>query len=392
MEASSPLKGGGKNWNIFDSYLVDNFEYKIQINEDGGIPNLRRAKKLFIGIYEDGNTLEFKAKKGSDPSLLAIPLRDILAADSVIIQTRHMMKEKDNLVVQIDLLGSDKPVSAASPGDTQTEKITIRFNMDKERISTLLKQINQFKDEKVNPSIVRSIALAKDPKLCIQCAKKKYELKFSRDYNLCLDCFTNNYGRIIFQALQAEYYGGHKVYLGGGYSGDFQNGRLILTEHYLIFARGDKKNPSKRWEIIIPLDSVIVERWGIEEISRVGFSGGAGELGIGSGMIYGSGRAHHILVPYVDENGIPQAPRFGLSSYQGEAIRKLASELYLRVVNEKRESIQFSSNADNNTKQPPNQKPITQDINDPLKVLKIRFAKGEITKEQYEDMRKVLES
>ena len=64
MEASSPLNGGGKNWNLFDSYLVDNFEYKIQINEDGGIPNLRRAKKLFIGIYEDGNTLEFKAKKG----------------------------------------------------------------------------------------------------------------------------------------------------------------------------------------------------------------------------------------------------------------------------------------------------------------------------------------
>jgi uncharacterized membrane protein len=31
------------------------------------------------------------------------------------------------------------------------------------------------------------------------------------------------------------------------------------------------------------------------------------------------------------------------------------------------------------------------DIDDPLKVLKIRFAEGEITKEQYEDMRKVLE-
>jgi hypothetical protein len=37
-------------------------------------------------------------------------------------------------------------------------------------------------------------------------------------------------------------------------------------------------------------------------------------------------------------------------------------------------------------------KPISSpDIGDPLKVLKIRFAEGEITKEQYEDMRKVLE-
>jgi hypothetical protein len=155
---------------------------------------------------------------------------------------------------------------------------------------------------------------------------------------------------------------------------------LILTEHYLIFARGDKK-PSKRWEIIIPLDSVIVERWGIEEISRDGFSSGAGDIGVGSGMIYGSGRAHHILVPYVDENGIPQAPRFGLSSYMGEAIRKLASELYLRVVSEKNESIKFSSNTDNNIKQPSNKKPISsQENDDPLRVLKIRFAKGEITK------------
>jgi hypothetical protein len=128
------------------------------------------------------------------------------------------------------------------------------------------------------------------------------------------------------------------------------------------------------------------------EISRDGYSSGAGDIGIGSGMIYGSGRAHHILVPYVDENGIPQAPRFGLSSYLGEAIRKLASELYLRVVNEKRESNKFSSIADNNIKQPSNQKPTSSpDIDDPLRVLKMRFAKGEITKEQYEDMRKMLE-
>jgi hypothetical protein len=131
-----------------------------------------------------------------------------------------------------------------------------------------------------------------------------------------------------------------------------------------------------------------VERWGIEEISRDGFSGGAGDIGIGSGMIYGSGRAHHILVPYVDENGIPQTPRFGLSSYKGVAIRKLAAELYQQVVNEKRESAKFLSKADNNTKG------LTSSPNsdDPLKILKIRFARGEITKEQYEEMQKMLES
>jgi hypothetical protein len=67
--------------------------------------------------------------------------------------------------------------------DTQADKISIRLNMDEGRISTLLDQINQFKDEKVNPSTARSIALARDSKLCIQCAKKKYELKFRTSKN-----------------------------------------------------------------------------------------------------------------------------------------------------------------------------------------------------------------
>ncbi|MGA7370590.1 MAG: SHOCT domain-containing protein [Nitrososphaeraceae archaeon] len=34
-----------------------------------------------------------------------------------------------------------------------------------------------------------------------------------------------------------------------------------------------------------------------------------------------------------------------------------------------------------------------QNVNsDPLKILKLRFAKGEITREEYEEMRKMLES
>ena len=50
------------------------------------------------------------------------------------------------------------------------------------------------------------------------------------------------------------------------------------------------------------------------------------------------------------------------------------------------------SRADNNATQPFNQEEVSlQNIDDPLKILKIRFAKGEITKEQYEDMRKMLE-
>lgn len=62
-------------------------------------------------------------------------------------------------------------------------------------------------------------------------------VEYHHGYNLCLDCFTNNYGKIILEKRDAEYYGGHKAYLSGGYFDKFQSGRLILCEHYLIFAR-----------------------------------------------------------------------------------------------------------------------------------------------------------
>src|ERR687897_1474901 len=173
MEPARSVDWGRLSDIIINPRLVEGLEYKIQVIEDSGIPELKHARKLFVGIHEDGNTLEFKKKKGSDPSLFVIPLRDILAANPV----RHMMRKSEYLLVQIDFLGSSSSTLAA--------KISIRFWMDEQRISTLLKQINQFRDEKVNPSIVRAIALARDSKLCIQCAKKKYELAFSRNYNLC---------------------------------------------------------------------------------------------------------------------------------------------------------------------------------------------------------------
>src|ERR687898_2893886 len=88
---------------VIDPRLVEEPEYKIRVIEDSGIPELKRARKLFVGIHEDGNTLEFRKKKGSDPSLFVTPLRDIIAATPVTIQTRR----GDNLGVQIDLARSD---------------------------------------------------------------------------------------------------------------------------------------------------------------------------------------------------------------------------------------------------------------------------------------------
>jgi len=78
-----------------------------------------------------------------------------------------------------------------------------------------------------------------------------------------------------------------------------------------------------------------------------------------------------------DENGIVQQPVFGVSSYGGKDIRKWAEKLYKQLVKVKQRSSQNIQ---------------TDDNNDPIAVLKLRFAKGEISKKEYEEMRKMIES
>jgi hypothetical protein len=221
---------------------------------------------------------------------------------------------------------------------------------------------------------------------------------------LCSHCAENKYGRPLLYAFSAQYYGGHKAYLAGGTFSDYQAGRMYLTEEYMIFTKGDKK-PSKRWDIIIPLTKVVTERWNIEEKSRrkqiSGGGSGIDNLVFGAGVIHESGKSHRLVVPYIDENGIPQEPRFGVSSIGGTDIRKWATGLYNAVVEAKRknalslQSISESKGAimTHPSSQVENSPNVSQEKTDePLRILKIRLAKGEITKEEYEEMREIIES
>ena len=224
---------------------------------------------------------------------------------------------------------------------------------------------------------------------------------------MCKPCAVQKFGNTLLTATYGQYYGGHKAYLAGGMFSDFQTGSLVMTENYLIFQKNHKDN-AKRWEIIIPFKNVIVSGWGIEEVTRrkqvSGFGGlvdvnqdGRGDIAMGGGFIHESGKAHHLVVPYVDQNGIPQQPRFGISSLGGKAIREWSAKLYERVVEVKKKEAaelnkqneaqlkrQQSEGVDLSTKTVSNE--------DPVHILKIRLAKGEITKEQYDELRKVFES
>jgi hypothetical protein len=59
--------------------------------------------------------------------------------------------------------------------------------------------------------------------------------------------FEQKYGKILLEEETGEYHGGHKVHLAGGTFGDYESGKMYLTDKYLIFAKGNKK-PAERWE------------------------------------------------------------------------------------------------------------------------------------------------
>jgi hypothetical protein len=134
------------------------------------------------------------------------------------------------------------------------------------------------------------------------------------------------------------------------------------------------------------LSSVLIEQWNVKgesrrkQIAAGGIS--SGNIAFGGGAIHETGQRHRLSIPYVDENGIVQQPVFGVSSYKGKEIRIWAEKLYEQLVEEK----QASSHVVNEKIQ------TDDDKDDPITVLKLRFAKGEITKEEYEEMRKTIES
>jgi uncharacterized membrane protein len=92
-------------------------------------------------------------------------------------------------------------------------------------------------------------------------------------------------------------------------------------------------------------------------------------------------------VPYIDENGIPQEPRFGVVSLSGRAIKEWAAKLYEVVVEVKNQQKTSEEVTEDSIKHDTKVNNI-----DPIQVLKVRLAKGEITKEEFEELRKMLES
>jgi len=158
---------------------------------------------------------------------------------------------------------------------------------------------------------------------------------------ICRSCFQEKYGEIILETKGGYYYGGHKAYPAGGFLSEEETGHMYLTKNYFIFIKPSFWGRAIKWGIWIPLEKVQLAGYDIrDEARRINLLGGGigGELGAGlegglfGGTLHKSGKKHEIVLPYVDENGILQIPRFGVASIFGGAIKEWAKAIYERIV------------------------------------------------------------
>jgi hypothetical protein len=298
---------------IIQRRLVEQFEYDIEIVDNGNIFEIDDASKLIINLQETENTLEFKKKRNSE-SLVTIPLGDIEAVTPITIITKHrMLLDKKCLLLEIVFK------------DNQENKRSVRLDIEDKYISVLQEQINLLKDASNNLSFQKAIAALKDPTLCSVCIENKFIYGFHSS-KLCLICFEEEYDKILLQAdKDVNYHHGHKDHVGGGK----QPGKVYLTENYFIFAKEDK-DIAKKWEIVIPLNSVILN-WNLEEKERqkhVQWEGTTfNNFGFGSGFIRESGKNDYLVVPYIDGNSSPQEPEFSIPE-----IQNWAAQLYRMTI------------------------------------------------------------
>jgi hypothetical protein len=96
--------------------------------------------------------------------------------------------------------------------------------------------------------------------------------------------------------------------------------------------------------------------------------------------------AHGLVVPYIDQNGIPQEPRFGISSLGGKTIREWSAKFYERVVEAKKRENEIDTHDKPQLKSQESaeeggaiSQATTRAANeDPIHILKILLTKGEI--------------
>jgi len=166
----------------------------------------------------------------------------------------------------------------------------------------------------------------------------------------------------------ATYWGGHLRYPPSK-SGEY--GHFILDDETFAFERLSLLL-KKIWEIKIPLNKIIweeVSQGTMEDFQYKQRMAAVSYFATGLPVTSYSSHITYLTIPYKDEKNIIQKPRFAISNKK--SMKKVSEFLFEKIPkrNEKKEG----------------------KIEDPMKVLKLRYANGEITKKEFEEMKKDLQ-
>ena len=168
------------------------------------------------------------------------------------------------------------------------------------------------------------------------------------------------------------YKGGHSLHSGQSTILNWlQYGTLEIYTDKIIFKQKGSITRRKKWEIEIHVNKIDfnkVEQFIAGRMDTAGALGAAMGAG-GLGVLVAIQKDLHIKIPHIDENGKKQEPIFAL------IIKKEAEKMQKWIYDRTSKEGVFD-----------------KEDNEAIKILKIRFAKGEITKKQFEEMTKDLES
>lgn len=300
--------------------LLRRSEYDIQVsnNEDGNIAGVKDARRLVIDPDYVGNSIEFRKGKNT---LLAIPVKDIEGMDA------KSSLDKDS---HIQIIYKD------DQQNTNSITFTVKNNKHMDMIE---QQINLLKDAESDPFLQKKVKSILNPELCSRCVEEEYVFEFRSTGKICQNCFDEQYGGIVLKTNKAEYHGGHEDHITGTIVDKHPPGNMYLTVNYLIFSKVDEI--SKRWEIAIPLRSVVLN-WDRELQQRQALIQWEGidvnNFGFGASFLEDPRKSFIMVVSYIDENGVCQQPRFLLHPKHESVIypaRLWISELYTMVIKSK---------------------------------------------------------
>jgi len=310
--------------------FLKHLEYDIEVL-DSDDTSLLSARKLEVNPEDKQKSLEFRKNKDI---LLTIPISDIKELTTISGIRGKFGKEKESVV---GIVLHSSPVLQ--------NKRFINFDIkNRKHVDLIQQQIEFLKDAETNKSSQTSIKITLNPELCHTCLENTFSVEFNSKGKLCHNCFEKEYGKILLQTPRGEtieYNGGHRDYVLTGIFGKRAIGGIMyLTENYFVFATNNK-DPSKRWEITMPLASIVLcqnreieqrkkySRWEATNPDSFGFGSGftSPKKGFDSPMF-----PDRLLIPYTDKDNQIQEPEFSIPS---QYIREWTINLFLMVIRAK---------------------------------------------------------